>query len=165
MPTDISLSDVPYEATLLADWLVQGKPTLGWRGDPRLELRIGVLQAQKNGNDRKGRFRTAGEVLARRYEVWRHNEDGTDTNILSRKLTDFADIIPALVQIDPRTPGHVGTIERIEKENKLRDKHAADAVQEAHGEATEHLWKLVADRENGRTTFRGMPGSNPDKQD
>lgn len=162
--TTLSLSDVPWEATQVADWLTDGKPELGWRGDSRLSLRVGVLTAQRNGNH-AGRFRTAGTVLARRYEVWRHNEDGTDTLILHRQLNAWHELIPALVQIDPRTPGHKDAFTQVAKANEREHKAAADAVKEAHGEATEHLWKLVADRNNGRTTFRGMPGSNPDKQD
>lgn len=160
----IELSDVPYEATQVADWLTDGKPELGWRGDPRLSLRIGIVSAQRAGHHR-GRYRRAGEVLGRNYQVFRHNEDGTDTSILSRRLDQWHEIIPALVQLDPRTPGHVPTMQRVERANAIEHKQRDDEFREAHGEATEHLWKLVADRQNGPSTFRQIPGRNPDKQE
>lgn len=162
--TDLTMSNLPYEVELVADWLVMGKPELGWKGDPRLSLCVGVITMHKAGPDRRGTYRRKGEVVARNLQVFRHNEDGTDTNILSRKLDAWHDIIPSLVQLDPRNPGHVDTMTKVEKANAIVDKANSTAVAEAHGEAAEHLWKLVADREHGKTTFRQMPGSNPDKQ-
>jgi hypothetical protein len=162
--TDIATSFVPWEAHELAGWLADGKPELGWRGDPRLELRIGVLTMHRNGLDRTGRFRRAGERLAWRYEIWRHNEDGTEGEILHRTESQFNEIIPELVKLDPRTPGHVPTMDLLEAHNKIVDKSKSDTIKEAVGEHVEHLWKLVADRTNGRTTFRGLPGRNSDRQ-
>jgi hypothetical protein len=159
----ISATEVPYEGQLVADWLVNGKPELGWRGDPRLELRLGILTAAKHGR-RNGRYFRKGDVVAYRYEVWRHNEDGTDAEILHRAAKDWHEIIPALVQLDPRTPGFKDTMTTLTAHNDKVDAERGQAIRDAHGEMTEHLWKLYADRNFGRTTFRGMPGRNPDKQ-
>jgi hypothetical protein len=164
MPTSLAELSETYEGRLLADWLTKGKPELGWRGDPRLELRLGVLEAAKAGT-RKGKYYRKGDIVAYRYEVWRHNEDGTDAEVLHRAAKDWHEIIPALVQLDPRTPGHVDTMTHIEKYNEKIDRDKGRAIAEARGEMTEHLWKLMADRRNGPSTFRQMPGSNPDKQD
>lgn len=162
--TDLSLSDIPYEATTVADALTQGDPVHGWKGDPRLSLHVGVIRAAQDGVYH-GKFRRRGDVIGKCYQVMRHNEDGTDLPILQRRLDQWHEIIPAMVQIDPRTPGHVDTMTRVERANTLEEKHRSDDFQEAHGEATEHLWKLVSDRQNGRNTTRQVPGRNPGKQD
>lgn len=157
----IALSDMPYEATVLADDLVDGNPAFGWKGDPRLYLQVGVLTAAKTGQ-RNGKWYKEGEMMARRYEVWRHNEDGTDLRILSRDLTHLHEILPALVKIDPRTPGHEATMDRIERENAVIDKHREQAIGEAVGEMTEHLWNVVSERENGKQTHFQVGGSRDD---
>ena len=163
--TGLALSGLSLEAEQLARDLTFGKPELGWKGDPRLELRIGILTASKSGIDpRSGRWKRAGDKLGMQYQVWRVNEDGTEKQIIARAIEAFYTIIPELVQMDPRTPGFRSTFERAEESNAAVDKANTQAVQEAQGEATEHLWRLVADRQNGPSTFRQIPGRNPDKQ-
>jgi len=165
MAQTLDLGFLPWEAHELDRWLREGNPTLGWRGDNRLSLQIGVLKATKTGPDPKtGKVYRKGDTVAWRWEIWRHNEDGTDLRILQRKAEEIDQLIPALIAIDPRTPGHEPTMDRVEREDAIVQKEKAYAIQQAHGEHAEHLWKLVADRQNGKTTFRGMPGSNPDKQ-
>lgn len=156
-------TQLPAEAHMLADWLTDGKAELGWRGDPRLELRLGVLTAASHGRSH-GRFFRKGDIVAYRYEVWRHNEDGTDTEVIHRAAKDWHEIIPELVQLDPRTPGHVDTMTKIEAANKAQESANTRAFNDAYGEMTEHLWKLVSDRQDGPNTFRQMPGRNPDRQ-
>lgn len=152
--SQMPVSEAPFEAQQLSEWLVKGKPELGWRGDPRLSLHIGILTAKTHGRSHKtGRFHRAGDVVAYRYEVWRHNEDGTDTELFHREAKDWHQIIPKLVGLDPRTPGHVDTATEIETNNAKIEKDKTTAYREAHGEMAEHLWKLVADRQNGRSTF------------
>lgn len=165
MAQTIDLGFVPWEAQEMDRWLREGHPTLGWRGDPRLELRIGVLLANRSGFDpRTKKNHQKGDRVAWRWEVWRHNEDGTEARILQRKAGEIAEIIPTLIGVDPRTPGFEPVMDQIEREDDQNHKEKQYAIAQAVGEQREHLWKLVADRQNGKTTFRGMPGSNPDKQ-
>lgn len=163
--SDLTLNDMPYEATVLADDLVWGLAAAGWKGDPRLSLRVGVLTAAKNGYDpRSGKWYRKGELLARRYEVWRHLETGEDERIIDRPLHLLHEIIPALVKIDPRTPGFENSVDRVIRENDAVHAQRASDIREAHGEMVEHLWALAHDRSGPKNTFRGMPGSNPEKQ-
>jgi len=157
----IDLANVPWEAQEVDRWLRDGNPTLGWRGDPRLSLAVGVLTASRNGVDpRTKKFHRAGDVLARRYEVVRHCEDGTDQRIMQRPLTKLHEIIPALNGIDPRTPAFEPVMDVVEREDAQKQKDVEYKIGQAIGEQREHLWKLVADRQNGLTTFRQMGGSD-----
>ena len=163
MPATIDLTGVPYEAIELDGRLRSGDGVFGWKGDPALSLVVGVLTASKNGY-KGGKHYRKGDLVARRYEVIRHCEDGTDQRVLSRPLELIHEIIPELVRMDPRTPGFRSTFETVNAHNEMHDRANNDAVREAHGEHMEHLWKLVHDRANGPSTFRQMPGRNPDKQ-
>lgn len=165
MTQTLDLGFVPPEAQMIDGWLRDGKPELGWRGDPRLELEIGVLLANRAGIDpRTKKYHRKGDRVAWRWEVWRNNEDGTRGRLFQLAGDRAIDIIPKLIEMDPRTPGHVATMDRVEKANAIEEREKEYAIEQAHGEAAEHLWKLVADRENGPSTFRQMPGRNPDKQ-
>lgn len=155
---------LPPELERVDRELREGFAPLGWRGDPRLSLHVGVLTA-KEGGTRDGRWYSRGDVVAMRVEVHRHNEDGTDTPILQRPMDRWHEIIPELVKIDPASPMFKNTMDVIEKHNDAIDRERGRAIAEARGEMTEHLWKLVSDRQNGRSTFRGLPGQNPEKQD
>lgn len=159
----LTLSSIPHEMRQLDQWLRTGKPELGWRGDPRLELHIGVLTASKTGLY-KGKSYTQGDVMAYRVEVHRHNEDGTDTPILQRPVEEWHTIIPELVKIDPSSPMFRNTHDLVVEHNAAIDRERGTAIAEARGEMTEHLWKLVSDRQDGPNKFRGMPGLNPEKQ-
>ena len=163
MTTLQQLSDVPYEIERLADDLTDGNAAFGWRGDPRLELHIGVLAADRNTNV-NGKFVSKGQVLARNIQVWRHCEDGTMQHVITRRIELAHEILPELVQMDPRTPGFRSSADVVIDHNAKVDAEKEYAIGQAQGEMVEHLWKLTADRQNGKTTFRGMPGSNPDKQ-
>lgn len=148
------LSDMPYEAEVLADKLVQGDGIIGWKGDPRLSLFCGVLAAPKTGySKRAGRYVREGEVLARRWEVWRHNEDGTDARLISRPLEKLHEIIPELCVMDPRNPGHTGTMDRIEQHNDKIDAEREYDIGQAVGEMTEHLWNVARTKISGEHFF------------
>ncbi len=165
MGNDITLNDLPWEATVLADDLVDGNAHFGWKGDARLSLRVGVLTAANNGHDaRSGRWYRKGEMLARRYEVWRHLETGEDERIVSRPIELLHEILPELVRLDPRTPGFRSSFDTVNEANDKKDADTAYDIRQAHGEMVEHLWALAHDRSGPKNTFRGMPGSNPDKQ-
>lgn len=156
---------MPYEAEQMADWLTDGKPELGWRGDPRLSLHVAVISAGQTGYSQKvGRYVSAGQALGYRYEVWRHLEDGTDERIITVDMNELHTLLPKLCQMDPRSPGFVDQFEAASKANDQAHADRARDLREAHGEMTEHLFKLWHDRNNPKTTFRQMPGSNPDKQ-
>lgn len=161
--TGIETATFPWEAQEVDRWLREGKPTIGWRGDPRLELRMGYSVAADNGVYH-GKYKRRGDVVGVRWEVWRACEDGKDRRILAAPAEGLTDIIPRLIGVDPRTPGHEDVMDRVEREDAQVQKEKANAIREAHGEHMDHLWRLVHDRQNGPNTFRGMPGSNPDRQ-
>jgi hypothetical protein len=150
---------LPWEAEEMAVWLTDGNPTLGWRGDPRLSLQYSVLTAGRSGFDpRVGGYVRKGDAVAHCYEVIRHCEDGVDRRIKQVGVDRLVDLIPALISQDPRTPGQLPLIDRVMAENDAADRAAAQRIAEAKGEMTEHFWKLVADRENGRQTHRQVGG-------
>ncbi len=155
MTTQVShLSDMPYEAEVLADKLVEGDGIIGWKGDPRLSLFCGILAAPKTGySQRAGRYVREGEVLARRWEVWRHNEDGTDTRLMSRPLEKLHEIIPELCEMDPRNPGHTKVMDRVEKHNEKVDADKEYAIGQVIGEMTEHLWNVARTHISGEHHF------------
>lgn len=159
----IDIANAPFEAQQLAIWLQEGHPTLGFSGDPRLYVQVGLLVAANTGT-RKGKTFRKGDTVAFRLEVWRHNEDGSDKEIIHRDLDKFHEIIPELNKMRVGGRGFEDTALSSEAWNAKIDKERSDAVRDAQAEMTEHLWKLVADRQNGRTTFRGLPGLNPEKQ-
>jgi hypothetical protein len=67
--------------------------------------------------------------------------------------------------MDPRTPGFEPVMDTVEREDKLVQKHKEDAIKDAQGEATEHLWRLVQERLHGRATTRQVQGfdERPDR--
>lgn len=159
----LTVDSIPPEIARLEHEVVNGFPEHGWRGDARLSVQLGVLKAAQGGT-KDGRWYDKGEVIALRVEVWRHNEDGTDTTILQRPLERWSEIIPALVEIDPASPMFRDTMDRVEKHNDALHKQKGQAVREAHGEMVEHLWSIVDERRNGRHRFRQMPGRDPARQ-
>jgi hypothetical protein len=162
----LDVNNAPYEAKLVHHWLINGKPELGWRGDPRLFLGIGVVTASKHGTDpHTGNFYRKGDVVAHAYQVWRHNEDGTDKLVLQRRSDEWERIIPAMVGVDLNTPGRTDVMDDVIKENAAVEKANTDEWAGHYREQTEHLWRLVGERTYGRNTTYQVPGRNPDKQD
>lgn len=127
----------------LADRVVNGDG-LGWAGDPRLELRIGVI---------KYRGRTG-----RRLEVWRTNEDGSVTPLAHWHPREQYAVCYDLAQMSGavQRPGSVedaGT--RIDRANEARE----DAVrrQDIDRIATDierEAYRLVRSQGHARTTFQ-----------
>ena len=154
------------DAPGLADALVYGKPEIGWRGDPRLELHVGILTAERYGfSPQCKRYVNKGELMAKRWEVWRHCEDGTDQRIASWEYDKMHDILLDLVKMDPNSPAHTSVEDRIDASNRLKENKLARQYQEKLGEMMEHAGKLHHDTTQPRNVFRGVPGRNPDKQD
>ena len=160
MPIDVQRADVlidianaPAEAQQVAAWLQQGKPEIGWRGDPRLFLVIGQIIAANSGRDHEGRFFHKGAVTGVMLEVRRHNEDGTDRQIMVRPVSKWAEIIPARIGADPRTPGFEPVMDRVEREAQKLEEQKSKEFQESWGEITEHMWNVANERLNGKTFF------------
>lgn len=130
-----------------------------WTGDPRLELGIATACAPKSmWMTELGRRVRKGEVLARRYEVHRHNEDGTMSLVGHWRLEEFDRILIDLAPLRMDAPGRTDTIDEIDKHNDALEKERSTAVVEAMAEDLEHRLKLEHDVNEGRNVFRGMPG-------
>lgn len=156
--------ELPREVFEVDRWLKQGKPELGWRGDPRLDLHIGVVTAtftgMQPGMNGKVRFHRKGDKVGWCWVVTRHNEDGTDLPVLQVKGLELYDLIPKLIEMDPRTRGFEPVMDRVEREDAIQQKRVEDRIKDAQGEATEHLWRLVQERVHGRSTIRQVGGSD-----
>ena len=139
---------------------------LFWKGDPRLSLHMAVLTAKRSGyDDNLGRVVRKGDILARRYEVWRHNEDGTDTLVGHWRLEEFDKIILDLVGMDPRTPGHVPVEERLDKADAELEKQKSYEFREAMGPLIEHAMSIAHDTTQPKHTFRQVGGLKEEKSD
>lgn len=119
---------------------------MGWPGDPRLSLSVGVLEHRLT------------RAVGRRYEVWRHNEDGTDTIIAHWRLEDFDRILFDLAKMRLDAPGHVDTQDEIDKHNAAIEADIDAKAKDSLGEMMEHAAKLHHDTNNPRNVFRQMPG-------
>lgn len=128
-----------------------------WSGDPNLELRQGVIEEVKWG-------RPTGKIVARRWEVWRHCEDGTDQQIGHWRMEEFEQILFDLSRMRAGAPGHENVIDVIEKHEAENDKRIWGQWRESQGAMLEHLSKLYHDTHEPKNVFRGMPGLNPEKQ-
>lgn len=148
-----TISEVPWEAQELADDLTRGKPEIGWKGDPRLELRIGYITAAHSGySNIAKRHVNAGDPVDWRYEVWRHNEDGKDTPISRWRPDEFHTILTDLVAMDPRTPGHEDAHVVNQRHMKAAHRENARQIREAFGEMAEHRLSIEQHIQNGRLT-------------
>lgn len=129
-----------------------------WSGDPDLDLRQGVVEEMRSG-------RPTGNIVARRWEVWRHCEDGVDRMLGHWRMEEFDRILFDLASMRADAPGHVNVVDAIELKNAENEKRIWEPYRQAQGEMLEHLAKLYHDTTGPRNVFRGIPGQNPDKQD
>ena len=130
-----------------------------WTGDPRLYLSMGIVTAERRvWVDELGRYAQPGEVIARRYEVWRHGEDGRDHLIGTWRLEEFDRILMDLAPLRLDSPGHVDTIEAIDKHNEALERENSRKLKETLMEGLEHQIKLWHDLHNPKNVFRGIPG-------
>lgn len=142
----------------LARKIAQGDGIL-WTGDPRLELGMATAVAPKSmWYAPLGRRVKKGEVLARRYEVWRNNEDGTRSQVGHWLLEEFDRILMDLAPLRMDAPGHEDAIDQIDKHNEALEKERDTVAVEAMMEQTEHALKLHHDTTGPKNVFRGMPG-------
>lgn len=135
---------------------------LAWRGDIRLELRVGVALAKRSGYDENTkRHQRMGDIVARRYEVWRQMEDGTDQRIGHWRLEEFDRILLDLAGMDPRSPGHIPVADRLEKADAAVEKAKSAEFREAAGPMLEHQMRLAHDRNNPGVTFHQAGWDGP----
>ena len=123
---------------------------LMWTGDPRLELRMGVVQANRRAYvPALGRYVSRGEIVARRYEVWRHCEDGIDRRIGSWRIEEFDRILMDLAPMRLDAPGRTDTLERIDAGNAAIEKENTDKFRDAAGEMLDHKLRLIQTHTEG----------------
>lgn len=139
---------------------------LAWSGDPRLYLSVGVLSAPRlMQHPVSKRWINRGETIAKRYEVYRHNEDGSETLLAHWKIEEFDRILFDIQQMRAGAEGRIpDVIERIDLANAKTEAKNDQAIRDNLGEAIHHAASLAHDRNNPAHTFRQMPGLNPDKQ-
>lgn len=130
-----------------------------WAGDERLELGMETTEAKQGGwIEELGRHVRKGQILARRYAVYRHNEDGTTNRIGHWRLEEFDRILLDISGLRVEAPNHEQTADLIDKANAASEKATTDAYVGAGTEMLEHRLKIWADTTQGKTRFRGMPG-------
>lgn len=116
--------------------------------DPRLYLKYRVIDHPKKPG-----------VKGRRYEVHRHCEDGKNRLIGHWRLEEFDTIWSDMQVMAAGAAGRIASVEeRIDKHN---DEMERDNDRESSGfmtEAMTHAAKLMHDRTQPKTVFRGMPG-------
>lgn len=138
---------------------------LMWQGDPALSLNVGVMTAKRSGYDENVKRRvTRGEAVARRYEVWRHTEDGEDVIIGSWRIEEFDKILFDLVQMDPRSRGHEDLADRLDKADEEKAKADSEKFRDTVGPMIEHQMKLAHDIFNPRNEFFGVNGLRDQKE-
>lgn len=110
----------------------------GWPGDPRMRLEIGVLKDTHTGKE------------GHRLEVWRHNEDGSDTRIAHWLPREQHMICWELARMRVDSPAHETAEERIDRHNKVLEAEASRQFAESYGAMLEHGSALFHDLEHGR---------------
>lgn len=133
--------------------LVDGDGIL-WAGDPNLSLHVGTITAGKSGwSNELNRQVRIGEVVARRWEVWRHTEDGEDVRIGTWKMEDLSRIIMDIAPLRLDSPGHVDTLAEIDKANDKLEADRSQAFKEAAFELLDHQIRLHHDLTQPKNRF------------
>lgn len=135
---------------------------LMWPGDPTLELRYGIASAPcRMQHPVTGRWLNRGDQIAKRYEVWRHTEDGTDEPLGHWTIEEFDRILFDIVGMRASFEGkRPDVIERIDLANAKVEKANSDKFRDRYGEMLDHAKRLAHDISNPQTTFRQMGGSD-----
>lgn len=125
-----------------------------WAGDPRLFLSMGTVTANRRAwIESLGRYVNKGEIVARRYEVWRWGEDGNAHLIGTWRVEDFDRILWDLAPLRLDSPGHKDALTAIDEHNEAVEKENSRKFKEATMEGLEHQVRLWHDRENPRNRF------------
>lgn len=127
---------------------------LMWAGDPRLDLRIAIASAPRAMlhpiTQRRVR---AGDELFRRYEVYRHNEDGTEESIGHWRIEEFDRILFDVVGMKASYEGkREDVISRIDAANAEVERKNSDTFRDAYGTMLDHSYRLAH-------TLAGEPGT------
>ncbi len=126
---------------------------LTWGGDPDLDLHMGVI-TDKRGN-----------VVARRYEVWRFCEDGQERMLAHWRLEEFDRILLDIVMMKAGAEGKVASAEvRIDTANAKLEKEQSDKFVEKNFDTLDHALRLAHDTTRAKNTFRGIPGQRDKKK-
>lgn len=137
-----------------------------WAGDPRLDLREGVIESQKYQYvDSLKRHVQAGEIIARRWEVWRVCEDGVERILAHWLPVEFDRILFDLAMMRAESPAHTPVVEAIDAANEAHEKKVWQPYRESQLTMLDHLVRLKHDRTEGKNTFRQMPGLRDEKPD
>ena len=114
-----------------------------WTGDPRLELRMGILEETRSG-------RKTGRV-ARRYEVWRNMEDGSEQRIGHWTMAEMHMILHDVARMRAGAEGKIDGVEaRIDKANAAIEKEQSAIYRDRMGEMLDHAARLNHDLAEGR---------------
>lgn len=137
-----------------------------WAGDPRLDLREGVIESQKYQYvpDLK-RHVQAGEIIARRWEVWRVCEDGVERLLAHWLPVEFDRILFDIAMMRMDSPAHVDVVDQIEAANTENEKKVWTPYRESQLTMLDHLVRLKVEREEGKHIFHQVGGSDekPDR--
>lgn len=96
--------------------------------------------------------------MARRYEVWRHCEDGQERRIAHWRMEERDRIIWDLARMRAEAPGHEDINDVLDRGNAAVEQANADAFRDSYGEMLDHAMRLAHDTTQPGHTFRGMPG-------
>lgn len=137
-----------------------------WSGDPRLSLGVKVMCAPRRmQHPVTKKWLNRGDMIAKQYVLLRWNEDGTETEVNHWQIEEFDKILTDVAQQKAGYEGKIpSAIERIDLNNSKIEKAKSQEFHDFYGAAAEHAMLLAHDRSQPQTTFRQMPGSNPDKQ-
>lgn len=124
----------------------------GWPGDDRMWLGVGVIEDRATGK------------TGRRLEVWRHNEDGTDTIIGHWLPREQHMICYELAQMRADSPGHVPVVERIDAHNKKIEDQRSREYRDHMGALLEHAAHLAHDLNEPKNKFYGIKESLPEEK-
>lgn len=132
---------------------------ISWPGDPDLSLSQGVIQAQGTGwDDSLKRIVRNGDIVARRWEVWRHTESGEDVMLGYWRIEEYDQIIWDLARMRADAPGHVDVADRLDAADDAKQAVESAKFRDTYGAMFEHAARLEHDRNNPQVTFRGIPG-------
>jgi hypothetical protein len=140
-------------------WKLKHGDGIHWAGDERLELGMETQEAQKGGwIEELGRYVRKGQILARRYAVYRHNEDGTFNRIGHWRLEEYDRILFDIAGLRAESPNHEQTSDLIDKANDAAEQAVTDAYVGVGADMLEHRLRIWNDTTQGKNRFRGMPG-------
>lgn len=120
---------------------IQQGDGMGWPGDPRMWLGVGILKNKATGKQ------------GRRLEVWRTNEDGSETMVAHWLPSEQNRVIFDLARMRADSPGHVDVLDRIDAHNDALEKKLSDQAAEHMMETLDHAIRIHVEQNNPRHKF------------